>query len=635
MIKIPNSKDHPLIFKLIFMNANELRRKYLDFFASKGHTIIPSASLVPRETDASTLFTTAGMHPLVPYLLGQEHPGGKRVANVQKCVRTGDIEDVGDNRHLTFFEMMGNWSFGDYFKKEAIEWSFEFLTSPQWLGLDKNRLYVTVFKGEPASDEGGEDIPRDEEAIAIWQEVFAKAGMAAEVAANDEIVKENVRIIPLGIEDNFWIAGTTGPCGGDTEMFYDVRSDEERAENPLEGKFGDLVDSFKLIEVWNDVFMEFNKTAEGKYEKLAKPNVDTGMGVERTLMVLEGEKTVFETEIFELIFAKIAELCGKKYSESTESTKAFRIIADHVRAASFIIADGITPSNTGAGYVLRRLIRRAVRYGKLLGIEGDFTAQVAAVAISQFGDFYGELVTQNTVILEELTKEEQKFSRTLENGMRLFGKMQEVGGKEAFDLYATYGFPLEMTKELAKEKGILVDEKAFEQELKKHQELSRTASAGMFKGGLQDSGEETKRLHTAAHLMLAGLRKVLGDHVIQKGSNITPERLRFDFAHGEKMTQEQKEAVESYVNAAIAADAPVSFEEMELDKARLSGAMGVFEAKYGEKVTVYTVEKGGVVYSREICGGPHAERTGVLGKFRIVKEEASSAGVRRIKAVLE
>lgn len=610
------------------MNANELRRKYLDFFASKGHAIIPSASLIPRETDASTLFTTAGMHPLVPYLLGEEHPGGKRVANVQKCVRTGDIDDVGDNRHLTFFEMMGNWSFGDYFKKEAIEWSFEFLTSPEWLGLDKNRLYVTVFKGE-------EGIPRDEEAIAIWKDVFAKAGMEAKVAAEDELVTEGVRIIPLGIDDNFWIAGATGPCGGDTEMFYDVRDDEERAKNPLSGKFGDLVDSFRLIEVWNDVFMEFNKTADGKYEKLAKPNVDTGMGVERTLMVLSGEKTVFETELFELIFAKIAELSGKKYKESEDVTKAFRIIADHVKAAAFIVADGVTPSNTGAGYVLRRLIRRAVRYGKLIGMEKEFVADLGAVVVAQFGDFYGELVARSAAIKEELAKEEQKFSKTLENGMKVFGKMAQIGGKEAFDLYATYGFPLEMTKELAKEKGIQVDEAGFNEELRKHQDLSRTASAGMFKGGLQDSGEETKKLHTAAHLMLAGLRKVLGEHVVQKGSNITAERLRFDFSHGEKMTQEQKEAVESYVNAAIAADAPVMSQEVTLEQARESGAMGVFEAKYGEKVRVYTVEKDGTVYSREICGGPHAEKTGQLGHFRIQKEEASSAGVRRIKAVLE
>lgn len=608
------------------MNANELREKYLKFFESKGHTIIPSASLIPRETDASTLFTTAGMHPLVPYLLGEEHPGGKRVVNVQKCVRTGDIDDVGDNRHLTFFEMMGNWSFGDYFKKEAIEWSFEFLTSPEYLGLDKNRLYVTVFKGE-------DGIPRDEDAISIWKEVFAKAGMDVSVAGEDEMVKDNVRIIPLGKDDNFWIAGATGPCGGDTEMFYDMRPEEGK----LEGKFGELVDGFRIMEVWNNVFMEFNKTADGKYEKLAKPNVDTGMGVERTLTVLAGEYTVFETEIFQSIFEKIAEISGSQYQDSEETKKAFRIIADHVRASVFMIADGVIPSNTQRGYVLRRLIRRAVRYGKLIGMEKSFLVSVAEIVIQKFGDFYSELKKQRETIFEELRKEEEKFRRTLENGLKQFNKIStaDISGKDAFDLYQTYGFPFELTLELAKEKNISIDQAGFDEELKKHQELSRTASAGMFKGGLQDASEETTKLHTAAHLMLAALRTVLGDHVMQKGSNITAERLRFDFSHPEKMTDEQKKEVERLVNEAIEADATVKKEEMTLDEAKKYGAMGAFESKYGEKVTVYTIEKDGVLYSKEICGGPHVEQTGALGRFRIQKEEASSAGVRRIKAILE
>ncbi|KKQ50617.1 MAG: Alanine-tRNA ligase [Parcubacteria group bacterium GW2011_GWD2_38_11] len=609
------------------MTANELRKKYLEFFASKGHTIIPSASLVPRETDGSTLFTTAGMHPLVPYLLGEQHPGGNRVANVQKCVRTGDIDDVGDNRHCTFFEMMGNWSFGDYFKKEAIEWSFEFLTDPKWLGLDKNRLYVTVFKGE-------DGIPRDEEAIATWQKVFSAAGMEVEVAGEDEIIKNNVRIIPLGTDDNFWIAGATGPCGGDTEMFYDMRPEEGK----LEGKFGDLVDSFRIMEVWNNVFMEFNKTVEGKYEKLAKPNVDTGMGVERTLTVLDGEYTVFETELFKPLFEKIAEISGCGYQDSDETKKAFRIIADHIRASVFMIADGVTPLNTGAGYVLRRLIRRAVRYGKLLGIEKDFTVSVAEIVIQNFGDFYPELKKQREIIFAELKKEEEKFRKTLENGLRQFNKLSStaISGKDAFDLYQTYGFPLELTIELAKEKGVIVDEKEFEEELIKHQDLSRTASAGMFKGGLQDSGEETARLHTAAHLLLASLRQILGNHVFQKGSNITPERLRLDFSHSEKVAPEQVILIENLVNSAIDAKLDVLSEEMTLEQAKSVNAMGVFESKYGEKVTVYSIlNNDGEVVSREICGGPHIKNTGELGHFKIQKEEASSSGVRRIKAILE
>jgi len=617
------------------VTANELRKKYLDFFASKGHAIIPSASLVPSDTDASTLFTTAGMHPLVPYLLGEKHPGGSRVADVQKCVRTGDIDDVGDNRHLTFFEMMGNWSFGDYFKREAIEWSFEFLTDPKWLSLDKNRLYVTVFKGE-------DGIPRDEESIAVWKEVFEKAGISNGVAGDDECVGEGVRIFPLGVDDNFWIAGATGPCGGDTEMFYDMRPEE----GPLAGRFGDLVDSFRIMEVWNDVFMEFNKTADGVYEKLAKPNVDTGMGVERTLAVLSGKTTVFETDLFADMFAKIEELSGMKYGDLSDEQyiakgkkywvdvrRQFRIVADHIKAGTFMMADGVVPLNTGAGYVLRRLIRRAVRYGKLLGIEHDFAVRLASIVIAQFGDFYPELTTRKTLILEEFAKEEAKFRETLERGMKEFEKMIDSGisGNEAFDLYQSFGFPFELTRELAKERGIDIDERGFQEELRKHRDLSRTASAGMFKGGLQEQDEHSAKLHTATHLLQAALRQVLGPHVSQKGSNITPERLRFDFTHHEKMSPEQIARVQDLVNEAIRADVPVVCEELPVDEAKARGALGAFDSRYGDTVKVYTAGE----YSSEICGGPHAIRTGDLGRFRIKKEEASSAGVRRIKAVLE
>jgi len=599
------------------MTAQELREKYLKFFQSKGHTIIPSASLVPRETDASTLFTTAGMHPLVPYLLGEEHPGGKRVASVQKCVRTGDIDDVGDNRHNTFFEMMGNWSFGDYFKKEAIEWSFEFLTDLKWLGLDKNRLYVTVFRGEG-------NIPRDEEAIHIWQETFTNAGMKIEIAGEDEIIKDNVRIIPLGKDDNFWIAGATGPCGGDTEMFYDTRPEDGK----LNGKFSDLVDSGRVIEIWNDVFMEFNKTADGKYEKLAKPNVDTGMGVERTLAVLNGKENVFETELFQPIFAKISEISGKKYEDNE---KSFRIIADHIKAGVFMIADGVTPLNVGRGYVLRRLIRRAVRHGKLIGIETNFTKQIAEVVIEIFKDFYNELEQNKDNIFVELEKEENKFRATLEKGLKEFNKLTTVTGTDAFNLYQSYGFPLEMTEELAKENNFTVDKKEFEEEFKKHQDLSRTASAGAFKGGLQSTGEMEIKYHTATHLLLAALRQLFGSEIYQKGSNITSERLRFDFNYPEKLTPEKLKQVEDLVNEKISEKIPVELTEMSKDEALKVAKVSFDPAKYGDVVKVYKIGD----FSIELCGGPHVANIGELGHFKITKEEASSAGVRRIKAILE
>ena len=615
---------------LMTITADQLRKKYLDFFASKGHTILPSASLVPNETDASTLFTTAGMHPLVPYLLGEPHPGGTRVADVQKCVRTGDIDDVGDNRHLTFFEMMGNWSFGDYFKREAITWSFEFLTGDEWLGLDKGRLYATVFKGE-------DGIPRDEESIAVWTEVFAEAGLSNGIASEDGRIEAGVRIIPLGSDDNFWIAGATGPCGGDTEMFYDTRPEE----GPLSGTFTDFIDSGRLLEVWNDVFMEFEKQADGTILPLAKRNVDTGMGVERTLAMLEGKATVFETELFVPLFQTIAKLsgavagdCDLRYASLDEAHRqSTRIVADHARAAVFMIGDGVIPSNTERGYVLRRIIRRMIRHGRTLGIGDGMTGALAETVIGQFSGFYGELASKREHILAELANEETKFRETLERGMKEFTKLSESGisGKEAFDLYQSYGFPYELTAELAMEQGIEIDEKGFQEELRKHQDLSRTASVGMFKGGLQDHDDKTARLHTATHLLQAALREVLGTHVSQKGSNITPERLRFDFTHHAKMTAEELARTQELVNGIIREDIPVECEELPVSEAKERGALGVFEAKYGDVVKVYSAGD----FSREICGGPHASRTGELGFFRIAKEEASSAGVRRIKAVLE
>ncbi len=646
----------------IAMTAKDLRQKFLDFFSAKGgsasggrpegHAIIPSASLIPRETDPTVLFTTAGMHPLVPYLLGEDHPGGKRVANIQKCIRTVDIDEVGDNRHLTFFEMMGNWSFGDYFKREAIEWSWEFLTDKKWLGLDPKRIYVTVFRGNPSTS-SGQGIPRDDESIKIWQEVFEKARIKAEVADASGRISENVRIIPLGTDDNFWIASAAGPCGPDTEMFYDTRPSDGRINDTFEN----LVNSERLIEVWNDVFMQYNRQPttndqrQFEYIKLKQQNVDTGMGVERTLAVLNGKETVFETELFLPIFDKIADLARIKSGLDADKTKSFRIISDHLKASVFIIADGVKPLNIGRGYVLRRLIRRSVRYGKLLGIDSNFTKNIAEVVIEMYKDFYPEIKEGENKIFSELEKEENKFRETLEKGLKQFesqkskvksqnlkSKVKIFPGDLAFDLYQTFGFPLELTKELASEEELEVDEKGFQEEYKKHQELSRTAAAGQFKGGLAEAGEATARLHTATHLLLAALREVLGPHVYQKGSNITPERLRLDFSHQEKLSADQLKKVEDIVNEFIRENVPIVCREMTVEEAKKAGAIGVFESKYGEKVKVYTVEKsakGGPPYSREICGGPHANSTGELGHFKIMKEESSSAGIRRIKAVLE
>ncbi len=608
------------------MTAKELRQKYLDFFEGKGHAIIPSAPLVP-ENDPTVLFTTAGMHPLVPFLMGEKHPLGKRLANVQKCVRTGDIDDVGDNRHNTFFEMLGNWSLGDYFKKEAIEWSFEFITSEKWLGLDPRRLYVTVFEGD-------DDAPLDQESINIWKDQFEKIGIKAEVAGADKIVDEARRIIPLGKDDNWWgPAGETGPCGPCTEMFYDV--------SPENGSFTDsfenLVNNFRLLEFWNDVFMEYNKKKDGTFESMSQQNVDTGMGLERVVVIANGKDNIFDTEIFQPIIRKIEEISSRSYGEE-EYKGPMRIISDHLKSAVFMIADGVQPSNVERGYILRRLIRRAVRQGKILGIEKDFAGDIAQVVIDEYGESYPELTENKDKIFEELELEETRFKQTLEKGLKKIKeviaesrKTEKISGSEAFMLFSTYGFPLELTREIAKEHEIGVDEEGFHEEFKKHQELSRTASGGMFKGGLADAGEKAVNLHTATHLLLAALRKVLGEHVFQKGSNITAERLRFDFSHSKKMTPEEIEKVENLVNEAIQKNIPVKCAEMTLEEAQKAGAMGVFGEKYGDKVKVYSI----LDLSREICGGPHASRTGELGKFKISKEEASSAGVRRIKAVLE
>jgi len=592
------------------MTSNELRTKYLEYFKKNGHKIIPSASLIP-ENDPTVLFNTAGMQSLVPYLLGQKHPEGTRLADAQKCIRTGDIDEVGDDTHLTFFEMLGNWSLGDYGKEEAIKFSFEFLTQELKIPLD--RFAVSCFAGD-------NDAPKDEESAKIWENLGVK--------------KE--RITFLGKKDNWWgPAGKTGPCGPDTEMFYWKPNDKPAPES------FDAEDK-NWVEIWNDVFMQYVKDENGNYVEATQKNVDTGMGLERTLAVLNGKETVYQTDLFVPITKKVRELAGIECTKdnpcSVEHKKPIRIVADHLKAATFIIGDdkGVSPSNVGQGYIARRLIRRAVRFGKKLGIEKkNWTKEIAKVVIEMYKDVYPELEKNKQFIIDELTKEEEKFELTLEKGLKEFEKLDKISGKDAFDLYQTYGFPIEITEELAKEKGITIDVEEFEKELEKHQELSRTASAGMFKGGLADNSEQTTKLHTAAHLMLAGLRKVLGDDVYQKGSNITAERLRFDFSHKEKVSSGELNDVENFVNDIIKKDLPVVCQEMSLEDAKKLNAMGVFESKYGQMVKVYTIGEGDNVVSREICGGPHIDRTGVLGHFKILKEESSSSGVRRIKAILE
>jgi len=602
------------------MKANELRQKYLDFFKTKQHAVISSASLIP-ENDPSVLFTTAGMHPLVPYLMGEKHPSGKRLVDFQKCIRTGDIDDVGDNRHLTFFEMLGNWSLGDYFKREAISWSFEFLTSKEWLGLDPKRLFVTVFKGE-----GG--VPADLESIEIWKEQFASVGINAEVSNEGKWENENTRIFALGKDDNWWGLATGGPCGPCSEMFYDTKP-----ENGLElGKtHEELVKSARFFEVWNDVFMEFNNQ-NGELKKLDQKNVDTGMGLERTTAVLNGQKEVFEINEFEIIFNKISELSGKNYQEDQ---KAFRIIADHVRAATFILGDekGIEPSNVDQGYVLRRLIRRAIRYGKQLGINETFTFKVSEVIIEQMQNVFPELKKNRDFIINQLIKEEEKFAVTLEKGLKEFQKMAgngQISGTEAFVLFSTYGFPYEMTEELAKEINISLNKEEFDSEFKKHQDLSRAGAEQKFKGGLADTGEMSVKYHTATHLLLASLRQLLSPEIYQKGSNITAERLRFDFNYPDKLTAEQIKQVEDLVNQKIQEKIPVEMTEMPKEEALKFVKVSFDPAKYGDVVKVYKIAD----FSIELCGGPHVKNTSELGYFKIAKEESSSAGVRRIKAVL-
>ncbi len=594
------------------MTVNELRSKYIEFFKSKKHVEISGKSLLP-ENDPTVLFTTAGMQPLVPYLMGEKHPEGTRLTDYQKCVRTGDIDSVGDPAHLTFFEMLGNWSLGDYFKKDSIGFSYEFLTSPKYLGINPKKIAVTVFAGE-------DGIPRDEESAAIWE--------------SHGIPRERIYFLPR--EDNWWgPAGATGPCGPDTEIFYDT----EKPGCGSECRPGDK--SGRYVEIWNNVFMQYNKNAEGKFIPLERKCVDTGMGVERTVAMLNGMKTVYETDVFVPIIKCIEDLSGKKYGSNAKDDMSIRIIADHVRTATFILGDpkAVSPSNVGAGYILRRIIRRAVRHGKKLGIDGIFLSKPAKVVIDEYIAAYPEFKGKEKFIYDELTAEENKFLLTLKKGEAEFAKLlpnlqknpkKIIPGRVAFRLYDTFGFPIELTEELGAENDMTVDVEGFKAEEKKHQEESRSLSAGTFKGGLADHSEITTKYHTATHLLQQALVQVLGPQIAQKGSNITAERMRFDFVQPRPMTKEEVQQVEDIVNEKIKEDLPVKMEVMDLEEAKKSGARALFGEKYDKQVKVYSIGN----FSKEVCGGPHVQHTGQIGQFKIVKEQSSSAGIRRIRAVI-
>ena len=586
------------------ITRKELIKKYLEFFKSKEHKEIPNSSLIPIN-DPTVLFTTAGMHPLVPYLSGQKHPLGKRLVNVQRCIRTGDIDEVGDTTHNTFFEMLGNWSLGDYWKKEAIKMTFEFHTKILKIPLEK--YAVTVFAGNKKT-------PRDEESAGIWLSLG--------------VPKERIAYL----EDNWWgPAGNTGPCGPDTEMFY--------WSHPTK-KAPKIYDpnNESWVEIGNNVIMQYEKKSEEKFAPLKQKNIDFGGGLERTLATLNNLDDNYQTEVFKPIISEIEKISHKKYEENK---KEMRIIADHIKASAFIISDGIFPSNTGQGYILRRLIRRATRYGKLLNIELNFTSKIAKVVIEIYDD-YESLNKNKENILKELEKEETKFRKTIERGIKQFEKIvkenKKISGKEAFLLFQSYGFPIEMIQEMAKEKNIKIDKKEFQEEYKKHQELSRTTSSGMFKSGLADHSEKTTRLHTTTHLLNEALSRVLGSEVAQRGSNITPERTRFDFTFNRKLTDEEIKKIESIVNDIVKKSLELKSEELPYKEAIATGAKGEFGHKYPEKVFVYTVidkdEKKGY-FSREICTGPHVKNTKEIGKIKIIEQSSVSAGVRRIKAIVE
>ncbi len=592
------------------MKSSEIRKRFLEFFKARGHAILPSASLLP-ENDPSVLFNTAGMQPLVPYLLGEKHPLGTRLANIQKCVRTGDIDEIGDNTHATFFEMMGNWSLGDYFKKDAIQWSFELLTNKEiGFGLDPQRLYVTCF-------EGNDDAPQDTESRDIWKSIFEKAGVTGE------------RIYFMPAKNNWWSAGDNGPCGPDTEMFYDLTGTHTSGMTKEEYLLAD--DKQEVVEIWNDVFMEYIKKDGVVVGKLASQNVDTGSGFERVTAVLQGKNNIFDTDIFEAVMMEVGKI--------TDNLKSKRIISDHMRTAVFMIADGVLPANTDQGYILRRLIRRAVFNTTTRDLSKESVESIVNALAGTYGDIYSNIPAQKEKIISEIVKEAEKFAKTIEQGVKEFEKLTQKGnisGMEAFTLFSSFGFPFDLTKELALIKGLSVDEASFKEEFAKHQDLSRAGSEQKFKGGLAGTGEIETRYHTATHLLHQALRDVLGGTVQQKGSNITSERLRFDFTHAQKMTDEEKKKVEDIVNEKIEAKLPMQKVVMKKEDAEKTGALHFFGDKYGDEVSVYFIgDSIESAYSKEFCGGPHVTNIGELGTFKIAKEEAVSAGVRRIKAVLE
>lgn len=636
------------------MNINNVRKKYLDFFEKKGHKIVSSSSLLP-ENDPTTLFTGSGMQPMVTYLLGEKHPAGVRVADSQKCFRTQDIEDVGDNRHTTFFEMLGNWSFGDYFKDEQISWVYEFVTKE--LGLNPERLYVTCFRGD-------ENIKQDSDSAVFWQLAFKDDGIDANIVdLSEKNGMQGGRIFYYDESKNWWSRSglprnmpVGEPGGPDSEMFWDF------VPNRGNGHLNDLVDKSiygefchvncdcgRFLEIGNSVFMEFKKTNTG-FDGLSQKNVDFGGGLERLTAAVKDSQDIFNISVFDKAREILNKVSGYKYGENKEHNFAFRVILDHLRAATFLIADGAIPSNKDQGYFTRRLIRRAVRFAHQLGVNNAFCDKVSAAFINEYKEVYPSLYDQQDKILREINEEEIKFKQTLKNGMKKFEELAinnsslEISGQDAFDLYQSFGFPIELTEELAREKKMKIDMLEFEKEKEKHQHISRQGIEKKFKGGLADESEMSIKYHTATHLLHAAIQKVLGPHAIQKGSNITPERLRFDFAHPEKVTDEQKEEIENLVNIAISAAYPVTFKMMTVEEAKESGAIGLFEGKYGETVKVYSVgnpektpdaNKGAEAFSREFCGGPHVENTSSLGHFKIKKEESISAGIRRIKAILE
>ena len=619
------------------LNSKQIREKYLNFFKERGHHVVPSASLVP-ENDASTLFTGSGMQPMIPYLLGESHPQGRRLVDSQKSFRSQDIEEVGDNRHTTFFEMLGNWSLGDYFKKEQIQWMFEFLTSE--VRLNPENLYVTVFRGSPEIN-----IPRDEESAQIWQQLFAAKNIDAKIVDFPERDgMQGGKIFYYDQKKNWWSRSGTPdkmplgePGGPDSEMFWDFGAELKLHEN---SEFKNEpchvnCDCGRFLEIGNNVFMQYQKTANG-FELLKQRNVDFGGGLERILAAALNNPDVFQIDLLRPLISVIEKSSGANYSENDQNTKSFRIIADHIRAAVFITSDGVEPTNKDRGYVLRRLLRRAMVYAHLLGSKGAWLKESIDEVMGIYKEAYPELSAREEQIYKVIQAEQTKFNGTLEKGLKEFNKYEKVTGKDAFNLFQSFGIPWEITEELAMKRKMNIDREEFEAEFKKHQELSRTASAGTFKGGLADHSEKVVRYHTATHLLQAALRQVLGNHIFQKGSNITAERTRFDFTHPEKMTPEQIKKVEDIVNEDIQKDLTVIKEIMTPDQARALGAIGLFGEKYGETVSVYTIsDKDGKVYSREFCGGPHVEHTGLIGKFKIVKEEAVSAGVRRIKATIE